>query len=158
VAFVYWQWVNIANLYTFVKSNLGIGQQPGNISFGPGQCGPDSSQSEEEMATGGHYQSNGTNYAYPGNSFNRGRHAGPTKECIAQNHHLPVDEFDTRPPTDGCDHGADDCKRCLNSHLLTQLNANIPWNGVTCRRCPHLRLSFDNVLRFANTNPTVREK
>jgi hypothetical protein len=84
-----------------------------------------------------------------------------TKTCAYQNHQLPASEFDTRAPTTRCNHGAEDCKGCLTTHLEQLLNEGVRWNQVTCPRCPQNSrqvLSYDDVMRFASTNPAVAER
>jgi hypothetical protein len=151
--------INIRNLHIHVGNDPGTGRWPGNIFFGPGRRGPNSGRSREGKASGGHYKGGGTGYAYSDGSSDQGGDGRRprTKVCAAQNHQLPLDEFDIRPPTYDCDHGVNDCKGCLNSRLLTQLEANIPWNELTCRTCGRT-LSHDDVLRFAATNSNVLDR
>lgn len=91
--------------------------------------------------------------------------AGPgrqaTKTCAYQNHQLPASEFDARAPTARCNHGAEDCKGCLTIHLEQLLNEGVRWNQITCPRClenSRQVLSYDDVMRFAITNPAVAER
>jgi len=87
--------------------------------------------------------------------------AAPMKTCAYQNHQLPASEFDISAPTARCNHGAEDCKGCLTVHLEQLLNEGVRWNQIICPRCAqHSRqvLSYDDVMRFASTNPAVAER
>ena len=83
------------------------------------------------------------------------------KTCMYQNHQLPASDFDTRAPTARCNHAAEDCKGCLTVHLEQLLNEGVRWNQVTCPRClgnSRQVLSYEDVMRFAITNPAVAER
>ena len=120
-------------------------QLGGGLGIGP-QYGPPNSAGYVESEAG---------------DINAGPGRQATKSCAYQNHQLPASEFDARAPTARCNHGAEDCKGCLTIHLEQLLNEGVRWNQITCPRClenSRQVLSYDDVMRFAITNPAVAER